>query len=273
MPLVSVRGGPNDAAAGPMAATPSLHRSPYIRQILASFHTVIGRSRLMRVDGGECVEPHVDIHYYWHDRVRVHIPIVTDPAVRFSCDGSEVHMAAGEVWLLDTWRVHSVINASPTARIHLVFDTVGSAHFWDLVAQAERPSAADPHHPYEPRLLAFDPQAGRHLVTEQHNLPVVMSPSELSMLVEDALSDAGADGVVDDALMGTFRRCTQEWRSVWAVHGQDSEGWPTYRELQERLLATAAAVSSDVRLRSNGQPLPRVLRARINAALNPMLAS
>src|SRR5262245_36802914 len=52
IPLVSVGGDPeSDALVGPMQPTPNLAACPYLRQVLASFEAVIGRTRLMRIDG------------------------------------------------------------------------------------------------------------------------------------------------------------------------------------------------------------------------------
>ena len=85
--LVSAGGGKNNDYCGAMQPTEALLNSPYIAQILAQFNTVIGRSRLMRLGPGCVVPPHSDTNYVWRNRIRIHIPIVTDPAVVFSsCD-------------------------------------------------------------------------------------------------------------------------------------------------------------------------------------------
>ena len=82
--LISVGGTQNDLVAGAMQPTPALLASPYLQQVLASFNTVWSRSRLMRIDGGGSVPPHSDTNHHWYYRVRVHIPVVTRPEVRFS---------------------------------------------------------------------------------------------------------------------------------------------------------------------------------------------
>lgn len=82
--LVSADGGDNDAMAGPMRETRYLRQCPYMRQVFASFRSVIGRSRLMRLEAEEEVAEHTDVHYYWFNRLRIHIPIVTDPSMRYS---------------------------------------------------------------------------------------------------------------------------------------------------------------------------------------------
>lgn len=266
LPLVSVRGTDNDAMRGPMLGTNRLGRCPYIRQILAAFGTVIGRTRLMRLDAGAEVSPHYDAHYYWHDRVRVHIPVVSDPGVRFRCDGHEAHMAPGEAWILDNRRLHSVVNASAVQRIHLVFDTVGSAAFWDMVDPAAQPPA---------RLIAFDPACDAQFPVERCNLPEVMPPAELAARIAAALDDARpGDGkpIQAEALLRleqSTTRCLRDWRATWAAHGDNPDGRPAFRALQERLLAGLAELPEDLRLRSNGRRLVRVLMPLYRAALAP----
>ena len=132
--LITVGGGDNDDINGEMRPTPALAACPYIQQALASFDTVWSRSRLMRLAAGAEVPPHGDMNRHWFHRVRVHIPVITRPEVRFHCGGESVHMAAGEAWIFDNWREHRVLNGSPEARIHLVADTAGTSAFWRLVA-------------------------------------------------------------------------------------------------------------------------------------------
>ena len=135
--LVTTGGDPDsDAVAGPMRPTPHLERCPYLQQVLHSIGATWGRTRLMRLSGQAEVTPHVDVNYYWRERVRVHVPIVTQPTVRFTCGDAEINMRAGECWIFDTWRMHNVVNDHALPRIHLVADTVGGTGFWQLVARA-----------------------------------------------------------------------------------------------------------------------------------------
>ncbi|HVR95489.1 MAG TPA: aspartyl/asparaginyl beta-hydroxylase domain-containing protein, partial [Thermoanaerobaculia bacterium] len=124
LPLIAACGDPaNDATKGEMRPTPQLAVLPYLCQALAELGAPIGRTRLMRLDGNAEATAHADVNYYWMERLRVHLPIVTTPAVEFRCGERAVHMAAGEVWVFDTWQIHNVLNPNPTRRIHLVADT------------------------------------------------------------------------------------------------------------------------------------------------------
>src|SRR3546814_5709189 len=110
------------SAIGP---TPWRQQCPYIRQVMEALGATWGRSRLMRLSGRSQLAAHVDTNYYWQERTRVHVPIVTTPAVRFHCGESDINMGAGECWIFDTWRRHGVVNTGDVDRIHLVMDTVG----------------------------------------------------------------------------------------------------------------------------------------------------
>src|SRR5690349_19592597 len=111
LPLISVGGDPaDDSVAGAMRATPVLAQLPYLQQVLAALQSVLGRTRLMRLDGNTEAQSHSDINYYWFDHTRVHVPIATHPDVAFHCGQRSLHMAAGEVWIFDTWSVHRVVN-------------------------------------------------------------------------------------------------------------------------------------------------------------------
>src|ERR1700761_9725938 len=119
LPLITTNGDPaSDAREGAMGPTPSLLACPYLMQVLGELGATWGRSRLMRLSGAAEVTPHVDTDYYWRDHMRVHVPIVTQPTVRFCCGGEETHMASGEAWGFDTWSLHSGHHGSEKARIH-----------------------------------------------------------------------------------------------------------------------------------------------------------
>ena len=96
--LVTTGGDPDsDAIAGAMRPTRHLERCPYLQQVLASIGATWGRTRLMRLSGQAEVSPHVDVNYYWRERIRVHVPIVTQPTVRFMCGDAQINMTRRRV--------------------------------------------------------------------------------------------------------------------------------------------------------------------------------
>ena len=136
--LVSRNGEDNDDFDGLMQETSHLQSCPYIRQAMASFGEVFGRSRLMKLGAGAEVAQHVDFNYHWYTRVRIHVPIITNPKVTFYCADQQTHMLAGECWIFNSWRRHRVANESAEDRIHLVIDTAGSSRFWQLVRDMQQ---------------------------------------------------------------------------------------------------------------------------------------
>jgi hypothetical protein len=181
--LIAADGDPhNDALRGHLRETPLLQRLPYLRQVLASLGSRLGRTRLMRIDEHEEVEPHCDVHYYWREHLRVHVPIQTDPAVQFVCGDRALHMEEGECWIFDTWRTHRVSNPSGKRRIHLVADTRGSPALWDRIGAVLEGRAVDLQ-------VAFDPKREVTLHSEGASMPVVMSPLELADQIEALLGE------------------------------------------------------------------------------------
>ena len=266
--LITVGGGENDAVTGEMKPTPALAASPYIQQVLASFNTVWSRSRLMRISGGGSVPQHSDMNYHWFYRVRVHVPVVTRPEVRFHCAGESVHMAAGEAWIFDNWREHKVENPAPDDRIHLVADTAGTSAFWRMVAKGR---SKDFHQPGpEAKLVAFDPVARPRLLIERFNATPVMPPAEVEQLAFDLLADlAPTDPRPESAaaagrFVNTMIEFCHDWRSLWSLHGDQPGDRGAYEQL---LRATRERIAElpPVRIASTGYSAQAVLNARLFA--------
>ena len=170
--LVSPGGEETDEIEGPMGPTVSLNQCKYVRQIMAEMGGVWGRSRFMGLAAGREVPPHIDSHYYWRTHLRIHIPVITNPDVLFTCGDETVHMAAGECWLFDSFRWHDVQNKGSQQRIHLVLDTVGGGRLPELMRMAETPGATE-------QLIKPDGQNHDDLAFEKVNSPEVMSPWEM----------------------------------------------------------------------------------------------
>lgn len=250
LPLISAEGNPaNDGFAGPMRPTPYLEHCPYLMQVLERIGGVWGRTRLMKLGGHAEVTPHVDFNYYWRDRVRVHVPIVTQPTVRFLCGDEEVNMKAGECWIFDTWSKHRVINDAEDERIHLVADTVGSERFWSTVDRGRSPSAVPAN--WEPELFAGAAlQSLPRLPYESVNLPDVMSPWELKEHLYFLLGDVQPHEQL--ALVGQIiARFVTAWHEVWSEHGNDQAAWPIYREKLDAFEHLIRRFAGTLRLSSN----------------------
>src|SRR5581483_6914174 len=259
--LISVGGAENDDVDGAMLPTPHLRRCAYLQQVLEGFGVVWSRSRLMRLAPGASVPEHADINYHWFRRVRVHIPVVTTPEVRFHCGGESVHMGAGEAWIFDNWRLHRVENPSKITRIHLVADTTGSAAFWQLAAAGA--ANAMP----APIKVDFDPSRAAHVLTEQHNSAPIMSPGEVELLCAELAADLGAgDPASSQALrqlvelLGSFCR---DWRQLWMLYADGAQGHAEFAKLRDAMRARATPLTTSLRATMNQVPAQRVLEGRI----------
>jgi len=116
-----------------LADTPLADRVPVACSIVDSIPGVKHRVRLMRLSGGQgelsrhadSTDPDAGIAP--GQLLRLHLPIVTNEAVRFRSwlpvgDEQTTHMAAGSAWYLDTRKPHTARNDGDTDRIHLVVD-------------------------------------------------------------------------------------------------------------------------------------------------------
>src|SRR5262245_7605313 len=233
VPLVCHRGDPDDERAlPPMAASPRLAELPGVRAAMAALRAPIGRSRLMRVDSRGRLGTHVDTNRYWQEHLRVHIPVVTDPSVRFTCDGEDVHMAAGEVWVFDTWREHGVDNPAGHDRIHLVIDTVGSAELWRAIAVgSEKVEAADmssrPSRSSADQ-LRFEVNSGSPLATpwQQEVLGV--------RLLGDVLESAAPDADRQRTAVA-IRGFLADWRAEWFASDRSDRVSARFLEIGQQL--------------------------------------
>jgi aspartyl/asparaginyl beta-hydroxylase (cupin superfamily) len=55
---------------------------------------------------------------------RIHVPIVTNPRVRFMIDGRPYQLQVGEAYEVNNQKMHSVMNKGDTDRINFIFDYV-----------------------------------------------------------------------------------------------------------------------------------------------------
>lgn len=245
--LVTPGGKPTDEIEGPMGPTENLERCRYLTEIMAELGAVWGRSRLMGLAAGREVPLHVDTHYYWRTHLRIHIPVITNPGVMFTCGDETVHMAPGECWLFDSFQWHRVENKGDAQRIHLVIDTVGGGLLPELMAAAE---AGD----QEPRLLRPGESRGRQLQFEQVNAPTVMSPWEmrchLAFLVEQANPDPLLPSVIE-----RIERFIDEWAAAWAHFGTDEKGHSSYAQLIQQTRMDLAKLGGDRITLRNSWPL------------------
>ncbi len=100
---------------------------PVMNQIINSNYqpggTVI-RAMAAKLLPGRNIASHWDKHPSFHCGHRIHIPIQTNPRVRFNVDGYPYQFKVGQAYEINNQKTHSVINKGNEDRIHFIFDYV-----------------------------------------------------------------------------------------------------------------------------------------------------
>jgi hypothetical protein len=266
LPLIAANGDPaNENFDAAMRPTKYLEQSPYMIDVLGSLGASLGRTRLMRLSGHAEVTPHIDTHYYWRDRMRVHVPVVTQSTVSFHCGNETVHMAAGECWIFDTWSLHRVINDAERQRVHLVIDTVGGEGMWDLITGGRTPQHRAG---WQPRLVGKSGTSIDQLSFENHNAPTVMTPWEakdnLWFVLGETVQNHPAYAPTAQACMHFLHT----WRGLWSTHGEDQAAWPRYREALNVFVGELQAARADqLLLRTGGAAITSIFSLVVDVAL------
>jgi hypothetical protein len=82
------------------------------------------RAMAARLVAGGIIKTHRDKHPSFHYGHRIHIPITTNPRVRFMIDGRPYRMEVGKVYEINNQKQHSVMNKGSEARVNFIFDYV-----------------------------------------------------------------------------------------------------------------------------------------------------
>jgi hypothetical protein len=73
---------------------------------------------------GEVIRPHYDKHPSFGHGHRIHVPIITNPRVRFMIDGQPYKFEVGNAYEINNQKTHSVMNKGQEGRINFIFDYV-----------------------------------------------------------------------------------------------------------------------------------------------------
>ena len=100
---------------------------PLMHQIIEAHYppggTIIRAMAAKLLAGGK-ITPHHDSHPSFHSGHRIHIPITTNPRVRFMIDGRPYQFEVGQAYELNNQLQHSVMNKGQDDRITFIFDYV-----------------------------------------------------------------------------------------------------------------------------------------------------
>ena len=91
----------SDPIATEFADTALLDDCAYFKRVVGAFECPVRAVRLMKLSPGSIIKEHTDLDLEFESgKVRIHIPIVTDPGVEFELNRRRVIMEPGETWYL-----------------------------------------------------------------------------------------------------------------------------------------------------------------------------
>jgi hypothetical protein len=142
IPLISLDGRLGDAEAQRAGTidqykpTLMLDKMPYFKEVLSAFKCPLGRVRILKLAPGAKIGEHRDVGLevanLAFNRVRLHVPIKTNPGVIFYVGGERFHMAEGGLYYANFSHLHRVVNEGQTERVHLVIDAEVNDWLWEF---------------------------------------------------------------------------------------------------------------------------------------------
>ncbi len=100
---------------------------PVMHDIIGQFYPVGGtiiRAMAAKLLAGGKITSHRDSHPSFHFGHRIHVPITTNPRVRFMIDGRPYRFRVGQAYEINNQKTHGVMNKGTEDRITFIFDYV-----------------------------------------------------------------------------------------------------------------------------------------------------
>jgi hypothetical protein len=244
LPLVSHHGLDTGHPSPPTWPTAHLARCPYLRQVLACFRSPLTDVRVRRVEPGSSGPAHYDGHFASFSRYRLHLPLVTDESILFRCNGRQVHMGRGEVWVFDRLSLYGITSPTDAPRVHITVETGGSSALWNMLQRSVRPFDARHTVSAESEQVPYQPKWEASVLTENTPGAAILPPGELEAFLVDLLDRVRDSTVRDpkgrDEAVRAIHRFSHDWRTLWSLAGADVEAWPRYRNLCLQVLHEVA---------------------------------
>jgi len=128
----------SDPTCSDFSDTPYLDQCPYLREVLGCFKSELHAVRLMKLAAGSKIKEHRDYDLSFEDGVvRLHIPITTNPEVKFYLNQERIIMGEGECWYLRLSEPHRLMNDGETDRVHIVIDAAVNDWMQDIFLSHE----------------------------------------------------------------------------------------------------------------------------------------
>ncbi len=100
---------------------------PVMEEIIEKHYPTGGeviRAMAARLRAGENIKAHSDAHASFHCAHRIHVPISTNPKVRFYINGRPYQFEIGQAYEINNQKQHSVVNKGDEDRITFIFDYI-----------------------------------------------------------------------------------------------------------------------------------------------------
>lgn len=98
---------------------------PLMRDIIRNHYPEGGsviRAMAAKLKAGGIISPHWDSHESFIHSHRIHIPVTTNPGVRFMINGRPHRFTVGNAYEINNQKHHSVMNTGSEDRITFIFD-------------------------------------------------------------------------------------------------------------------------------------------------------
>jgi len=96
------------------------------------------RAMAAKLLAGGKIAPHMDTHPSFHRSHRIHVPITTNPRVRFMIDGRPHRFQVGQAYEINNQKNHSVMNKGVDDRITFIFDYIPPKELGRVQDNAEK---------------------------------------------------------------------------------------------------------------------------------------
>lgn len=194
-------------------------RAPWLlderwRQGLRDLPLKIISARLLRLGPDGRIHEHRDYDLDGPDAdLRLHIPLLSPPAVDFWLDGQRIPMTVGECWFLDLARPHRVDNFDTSARVHLVLDCRPGAWLMQMIVEGlpstPAPESADTALQRFQRRVATD--AGLAATLRAEADPEAFITRTLELAAEHGLPFSREE------LRAAMRHGRRQWNEQWSA--------------------------------------------------------
>lgn len=107
--------------------TELLSAMPHTRAFLRGLDLNYMWVRLAKLEPGTIFWEHRDYQELDDvERLRLHVPVVTNAGASLIIEGTKVHLTAGHIWKLNPRHRHGASNLGADARVHILMDCYGS---------------------------------------------------------------------------------------------------------------------------------------------------